>query len=142
MTQLILILICGFIGFSIQTLWVSLYLQQVKKLGPLNVAVHLLPMAITGTIINVRFASSRLSDSIDICRLQVIAGFTMHRVSNKLLVGIGASSYLIAFILAAVNRSSNSYWSFLFPSLVLVVLGADFEFCVTNVCTPSLNPLE
>jgi nitrate/nitrite transporter NarK len=62
----------------------------------------------------------------------------MHKVSNKLLMAIGAASYTIAFLLLAVNKSTISYWALMFPAFVLVVIGADFEFCVVNVRTSFL----
>lgn len=69
-----------------------------------------------------------------------IAALIQHRVSNKLLMGIGAFSYLLAFILTAVQRSGDSYWAFSFLGLCFVVVGADFQYVVTNVSTfPSLR---
>jgi nitrate/nitrite transporter NarK len=65
--------------------------------------------------------------------VNIIAAFIQHKVSNKLLMAIGAFSYLVAFILAAVQRSGNSYWAFSFPALSIVVAGADFQYVVTNV---------
>lgn len=65
--------------------------------------------------------------------VNIIAAFIQHKVSNKLLMAIGAFSYLVAFILAAVQRSGDSYWAFSFPALSIVVAGADFQYVVTNV---------
>lgn len=65
--------------------------------------------------------------------LQVIAGMVLHRVSNKLLMGIGASAYTTAFLLYSVAKTRFSYWSLFFPGLALTVVGADFEFNVTNM---------
>ena len=63
----------------------------------------------------------------------LIAALIQHKISNKLLMGIGASSYLVAFVLSAVQRSGDSYWAFSFLGLCFVVVGADFQFVVTNV---------
>lgn len=90
-------------------------MQNVLKYSALGVAVHLLPQAIGGIIVN------------------IIAGLILHRVSNKLLTGIGALSYLVAAILLATMRESNAYWPFIFPSLLLSVVGADLQFNVANV---------
>lgn len=57
----------------------------------------------------------------------------LHRVSNKLLMGIGASAYTIAFVLFSVAKTHFSYWALFFPGLTLMVIGADFEFNVTNM---------
>ena len=64
----------------------------------------------------------------------------LHRVSNKLLMGVGAAAYTVAFLLVAVQRSRDSYWAFTFPSLAIVVVGADLEFNVANVSARSLSP--
>lgn len=34
------------------------------------------------------------------------------------------------------SRENTSYWAFLFPSLCITVIGADFQFIVSNVCPP------
>lgn len=108
----------GFAGFSGNTFWTALFFQEVEKLDPMGVAVRLLPQAIVGIIIN------------------VIAGLIMHRVSNKLLMGIGAFGFASSFALYSAfdYTVDNSYWKYLFPALILSVVGADFEFTVTNVC--------
>lgn len=71
---------------------------------------------------------------------QVLAGKLLHKVSNKLLMGIGAAGFTISFLLAAVQRSGASYWAFTFPAFVIVVFGTDFEFNVVNVSI-CRNPL-
>jgi nitrate/nitrite transporter NarK len=54
-------------------------------------------------------------------------------------MAIGAIAYLISFILAAVQRHGDSYWAFSFPALCLCVIGADFQFIVSNVShSPSI----
>jgi hypothetical protein len=47
-----------------------------------------------------------------ICGLaaNAVAALIQHKVSNKLLVGIGAGAYLVSFTLAAVQKQGNSYW--------------------------------
>jgi hypothetical protein len=63
----------------------------------------------------------------------LVAALIQHKVSNKLLVGIGAGAYLVSFILAAVQRYGDSYWAFTFPAFCICVVGADFQFIVANV---------
>jgi predicted nucleic acid-binding Zn ribbon protein len=77
--------------------------------------VHMLPMVVCGLTAN------------------LVAALIQHKVSNKLIVGIGAGAYLISFILAAVQRYGDSYWAFTFPAFCIVVVGADFQFIVANV---------
>lgn len=77
--------------------------------------VHMLPTIVFGLLAN------------------LVAALIQHKVSNKLLVGIGAIAYLVSFVLAAVQRHGDSYWAFSFPSLCLCVIGVDFQFIVANV---------
>lgn len=63
----------------------------------------------------------------------LVAALIQHKVSNKLIVAIGALAYLASFVLAAVQRYGDSYWAFSFPALMLCVVGADFQFIVANV---------
>jgi hypothetical protein len=78
--------------------------------------VHMLPMVVVGLTAN------------------AVAALIQHKVSNKLLVGIGAAALTISFTLAAVQRYGDSYWAFSFPALCLCVIGVDFQFIVANVC--------
>ncbi|OCL12931.1 major facilitator superfamily transporter [Glonium stellatum] len=119
---LIAIMLLGFLGFPVTAFWISLYMQRVFHYSALSTAVHMLPMAIMGIIIN------------------VIAAMILHKVSNKLLMGIGACSYVVSFLLAAVRRYGDSYWAFIFPCLTLCVVGADFEFNVANMYVLSALP--
>jgi hypothetical protein len=57
----------------------------------------------------------------------------MHKVNNKLLMIIGCVSYTGSFLLLALLNINLPYWAMIFPSLVLVVVGADLHFNVANV---------
>ena len=57
----------------------------------------------------------------------------MHKVNNKLLMIIGCVSYTGSFLLLALLNINLPYWAMVFPSLVLVVVGADLHFNVANV---------
>ncbi|KAF5858457.1 hypothetical protein ETB97_004396 [Aspergillus alliaceus] len=120
----IVVLLLGFLAFPIMVFWVSLFMQEVKHYSALPVAVHMLPMAIGGIIVN------------------IIAGLVMHRVPNNLLMLIGASAYVGSFLLIGLQHSDSSYWAFIFPGLLLAVVGADFEFCVANMYVMSSLPAE
>src|ERR1700710_2700870 len=112
-------------SFTTSSFWLSLFMQNVLQFSPLSVAVHLLPQAIGGILVN------------------IIAGFVLHKVNNKLLAGIGALAYLLAVVLLAVMKKDSSYWAFIFPSLVLSVIGADLQFNVAIVypTIPRLFPI-
>lgn len=116
------ILMLGFMSFTPATFFIALFFQKVWHMSALMAAVHLLPMAVSGIIVN------------------VIAGLILHRVSNKLLMYIGTLSYFVAFLLLVLNRTSSSYWAFCFPAFVIQVIGADLEFNVANMCVMSSMP--
>lgn len=121
---LIAILSLGFFGFPVGMFWISLYMQTVLRYTPISVALHLLPCAISGIAIN------------------IIAGAFLHRVSNKLLMGVGAVAYTISFALYAANRFGDSYWALIFPGAVITVFGADFQFNVCNMYVMSSMPAD
>lgn len=102
-------------GFSAVSFFLSLYLQNLKNLSALEITVQLLPMVVSGVLVN------------------VVCGLVLHRVSNKILTGIGALGYTASFLILSFMKQEASYWAFIFPALVLVVVGADIQFNVTNV---------
>ena len=91
-------------------------------MSPLMVAVHLLPQVLGGILVN------------------ITVGLLMHRVSNKSLISVGAICYVSSFVLLSVMPEHGSYWAFIFPALCLSVVGADFEFTVTNMYVMSSLP--
>jgi MFS family permease len=119
-----IILCLGFYGFSNNIFWLALFWQRIEHCSPLQVALRLLPQAITGLLVN------------------FIAGMIMHRVSNKLLMIIGAVAYVVSDALISAMPAGSSWWALTFPSLVLSVLGADFQFTVTNMYVMSSLPSE
>nr|POF06764.1 putative mfs-type transporter [Quercus suber] len=118
----LLVLLLGYMAFSPASFFTALYFQNVWHFSALSTAVHLLPMVINGLFVN------------------IVAGLVLHRISNKLLMYIGAAAYAIAFLLSALNTRSSSYWAFFFPSLTLAVVGADLEFNVANMYVMSSMP--
>jgi predicted MFS family arabinose efflux permease len=113
--QLMATFCLGFMGFSAVTFYLSLYLQEVKHQTALEITVKLLPMVVSGVLVN------------------VVCGLVLHRVSNKVLTGIGALAYTASFLILSFMKEDATYWAFIFPALVLVVVGADIQFNVTNV---------
>ena len=113
----------GFTGFPVFSFWIALYFQRVLQLSALMTGVYMLPMAICGFLAN------------------VVAALIQHKVSNKLLVGIGALAHVVAYLLAAVQKDGMIYWALSFPALSLCVVGVDFEFIVTNVSTSTSSRL-
>lgn len=109
-------------GFSATTFYLSLYLQEVKNLTALDITVRLLPMVVSGVLVN------------------VVCGLVLHKVSNKLLTGIGALAYTASSLILSFMKEDAIYWAYIFPALVLVVVGADIQFNVTNMYVMSSLP--
>ncbi|KAJ5627509.1 hypothetical protein N7528_004936 [Penicillium herquei] len=112
----------GFAGFSAVTFYLSLYLQDIKHLTALEITARLLPMVISGVTVN------------------IVCGLVLHRVSNKLLTGIGALAYTASFLILSFMKEDALYWEYIFPALILVVVGADIQFNVTNMYVMSSLP--
>ncbi|KAK5263904.1 hypothetical protein LTR96_010779 [Exophiala xenobiotica] len=109
------VLLLGFYGFSGNLFWLTLMWQRIHHVSPLMVAVRLLPAGIGGILVN------------------VLAAMIMHRVSNKLIMAVGAVSQTIACALLSATSNSISYWALTFPALLFSVLSQDLEFTVTNM---------
>jgi len=120
--QINIIVVLGFMSFTAYGFWLSLYMQNVLGFTPLKVAIHLLPQAIAGIIVN------------------IIAGAVLHKIPNRILMGIGALAYTISPLLLALMKEDSSYWAFIFPSLILAVVGADLQFNVANMYVMSSLP--
>ncbi|KAF2688985.1 major facilitator superfamily MFS-1 [Lentithecium fluviatile CBS 122367] len=119
---LLTIMSLGFLGFPVFSFWIALYFQNVQGYSALMTGVHMLPMVVCGLLAN------------------LVAALIQHNISNKLLMAIGAFGYLASFTLAAVQRNGDSYWAFPFPALCLCVIGADFQFIVSNMYVLSSMP--
>ena len=114
-TLCILSVMFGYMSFISSQFWISLYMQDIQKMSPLHIAVRLLPQAIAGLF------------------WSWIGGKFLHKLNGTYLMGVGAISYFVGAVLLTRIRADTSYWQFLFPSLLITVIGADFQFLVSNV---------
>ncbi|KAL4866051.1 hypothetical protein BDV12DRAFT_187674 [Aspergillus spectabilis] len=121
----IVLLSTGNAAFTCSSFWLCLYLQRVKSMSALWIAIYLLPQNINGLLVN------------------FICSLILHRVSHRVLMGVGAISYLASFLLLALLQPIRYYyWAFIFPSLLLAVVGADLQFNVANSYVMSSLPRE
>ncbi|KAK3353579.1 major facilitator superfamily-domain-containing protein [Lasiosphaeria hispida] len=114
-TFIILASLPGYMGFLSGQFWLAFFMQELQRLAPLTVAVHLIPQAVAGLVYN------------------IIAGSVLHRINNTLLLAVGSAAYIASNVLLALMRPDSLYWAFVFPSLILSVVGADFQFNVANM---------
>lgn len=98
---------CGFMSFPF---WVQLYYQDFIGLNPVLTMVRLLPMFVTGLLIN------------------VVVAFVVGIIPFVYLISLGAALTGVANVLFAVVNPAATYWQYGFPAAVLVVFGADFVF--------------
>ncbi|KAL4942340.1 hypothetical protein BDV06DRAFT_235503 [Aspergillus oleicola] len=119
----ITLLATGNAAFTASSFWLCLYLQRVQNLSALWIAIYLLPQNINGLIVN------------------FVCSLILHRVSHRVLIGIGAVAYLASFLLLALMQPIRYYyWAFIFPSLIFAVVGADLQFNVANSYVMSSLP--
>ncbi|OKL62154.1 hypothetical protein UA08_02382 [Talaromyces atroroseus] len=112
----------GFMAFISGQFWMALYMQEVQGYTGLGITVRLLPMVVSGVLVN------------------VVCAFVLHRVSNKLLMLIGTTAYTVSFLIMSFTKANSIYWGFYFVPLVLMVVGADIEFNVVNMYVMSSLP--
>lgn len=105
----------GFMAFISAQFWMALYMQEVQDYSGLGITVRLLPMVVSGILVN------------------VVCALVLHRVSNKLLMYIATSAYAVSFLIMSFTKDNSIYWGCYFVPLVLMVVGADIEFNVVNV---------
>ena len=110
-----LLIVLGFLSFTCSCFWIALYLQRVLVLSPLKTGLYLIPQAISGLIVN------------------LIAAFALSRVDNRILMFLGSISYVLCTVLFALMSSTSSYWAFIFPGLIISVVGADLHYNVANM---------
>ncbi len=114
-TLCVLCVFFGYMSFITNQFWISLYMQDVQHLSPLHIAVRLLPQALIGIL------WSYIGQSL------------MSKIPGRIIMGIGGIAYLAGATLQIFVRENTSYWALLFPSLCITVIGADFQFIVSNV---------
>lgn len=107
--------VLGFMAFQAAAFYLAFFMQELRAWSAIIIAVHLLPQALAGLLWN------------------VIVGNILHRVNNTILMAAGALAYLVADILLSLMSADSNYWAFIFPALILNVVGADFQFNVANV---------
>ncbi|PQE27300.1 hypothetical protein CJF32_00000270 [Rutstroemia sp. NJR-2017a WRK4] len=114
----------GYMSFITNEFWIALYMQDVQHLTALQIAVRMMPQAIAGVVWS--FWGQSL----------------VRWVSGTVLMGIGAAAYVLGAGLLLGVKVGVSYWWFLFPALCITVVGADFQFIVSNLYITSHLPTQ
>jgi len=107
---ILIIVFWGWCSFLANGFWVQLFYQSYLQLSPVLTMVRLLPSFVTGIACNVLIA------------------FLVGRVPIVFLISFGTLFTAFGSIFFALVKDGQSYWSYGFPSAIIVVFGADFVF--------------
>ncbi|KAF4635779.1 hypothetical protein G7Y89_g2328 [Cudoniella acicularis] len=121
-TLCVLCVMLGYMSFVTNQFWIPLYMQEVQHLAPLHIAVRMLPQALAGLV------------------WSYLAPILMQKLSGRIIMAIGGFAYLAGAILLYFIRPETSYWKLLFPAMVFTVIGADFQFVVSNLYVTKQMP--
>ncbi|TRM60184.1 major facilitator superfamily domain-containing protein [Schizophyllum amplum] len=109
----------SFIGY---TYWQMLFYQDFLGLSPINAAVRLIPMPITGLICN------------------IIVALLVGRVPVVALMGTGTVATTTANLLfATISNRERPYWAYGFVPAILAVFGTDFVFSSGTIFVQKLS---
>ncbi|TEY75053.1 hypothetical protein BOTCAL_0066g00160 [Botryotinia calthae] len=114
----------GYMSFITNEFWIALYMQDVQHYTPLQIAARMLPQAVAGVF------------------WSFLGQWLVQEVHGTIVMGIGSSMYLAGAILLLFIKKDTSYWLFLFPALVITVIGADFQFIVANLYANKQMPTQ
>ncbi|KAK6608084.1 MFS-type transporter C1683.03c-like protein 1 [Botrytis cinerea] len=114
----------GYMSFITNEFWIALYMQDVQHYTPLQIAARMLPQAVAGVF------------------WSFLGQWLVQEVHGTIVMGIGSSMYLAGAILLLFIKEDTSYWLFLFPALVITVIGADFQFIVANLYANKQMPTQ
>ncbi|CAD6444790.1 36beb847-6013-4cb5-932c-10fda2537f54 [Sclerotinia trifoliorum] len=114
----------GYMSFITNEFWIALYMQDVQKYTPLQIAARMLPQAVAGVV------------------WSFLGQWLVQKVHGTIVMGIGSVMYLAGAILLLFIKEDTSYWMFLFPALVITVIGADFQFIVANLYANKQMPTQ
>ncbi|KAI1484762.1 major facilitator superfamily domain-containing protein [Biscogniauxia mediterranea] len=123
-TLVIICALCASMAFYSQLFWVSMFMQQLENLKPLDVAVRLLPQALMGLLFS------------------PLVGLIMHKIPGTVLLAIAASSLVLSNVLLVFLRQGNNYLAWIFPSIMLSTVGLDWTMNVGSLFILSSLPLK
>ncbi|KAF7954091.1 hypothetical protein EAE96_005224 [Botrytis aclada] len=114
----------GYMSFITNEFWIALYMQDVQHYTPLQIAARMLPQAVAGVF------------------WSFLGQWLIQKVHGTIVMGIGSLMYLAGASLLLFIKEDTSYWLFLFPALVITVIGADFQFIVANLYANRQMPTQ
>ncbi|KAK9455084.1 major facilitator superfamily-domain-containing protein [Dipodascopsis uninucleata] len=117
------IVFCGWLNFQGSlSYFVSLDFQNIKKYSAIHTTAAMLPMSVSGVLVN------------------VCAAYILHIIPGQILMIIGMCTFTIAALLWALQPLHITYWAMCFPALTIGVVGADLSYNVGNQYALSAVP--
>lgn len=119
------ICLCVFLtwgSFNCLEQMLTFYFQLVQHKSALQTALQFLPEPVSGIICNVAI------------------GLFVHRVRGDVIVGAATALSCISPLLMAVASPKWSYWAAAFPAVVIVPVGSDSLFTISNLVITSQFP--
>ncbi|KIP11896.1 hypothetical protein PHLGIDRAFT_124551 [Phlebiopsis gigantea 11061_1 CR5-6] len=121
MGPVILLVFFGWWGFNTMSYFAPLYFQEVLSLSPLQTAVRLVPMGVSGLLTN------------------ITTGYLIGVVPGQILVIAGLASAMVSCIIFSLINVQGSYWAMAF--LVMIFLPVlDLAYTVANLQVCSSFP--
>jgi predicted MFS family arabinose efflux permease len=108
--------------FATGSYFLTLYFQKVQLLSALQTSYRLLPMVAAGAVTN------------------VATGFLVHRVEANILVTATAALSVVGPLMMALANPTWSYWAGAFVTALLLPIGADTLFTISNLVITSVFP--
>ncbi|KAF5557241.1 multidrug resistance [Fusarium napiforme] len=125
-SRLVVALFVSYGSFSLVLFYASFYIESVLYTGILLTTAWFIPLTAGGFM------------------LALVGGFALHILNGRrllLILCLGFLGSLILFSIIPDSRISNSflYWAFIFPAMILGIVGVDITFNIHNfIITTSL----
>jgi len=65
--------------------------------------------------------------------IAALGGFVLHVVPGTIFMRVAGVAWVIAPLLFAVMPNGVTYWSFVFPSMIMATIGIDISFNISNI---------
>ena len=110
--------IAQFFSFGVFGIWlfyVTLYMQDIIKIDPLQVVAWFVPFGVGGLVIS------------------AVGGLVLHRVPGWVLLAVSGVAWVVAPLLFALMPDGASYWAWVFPAMLCGTLGIDIAYNVSSI---------
>ncbi|KAK0519392.1 hypothetical protein OC842_007469, partial [Tilletia horrida] len=111
---LLLIVFTSWLSFNTLSYFITVFIQVVQHVSPLQTSLRFIPMIVTGILIN------------------VLSGWLMPKIRPVWMITVGSSGGCAAAVLYSLLSPSSNYWKGMLFVMMLVV-ATDFAFPVAQL---------